>query len=206
MKTSMPAVSIGSATKTGGLSTRAASRNRVRLSTITRARRSKPGSRAACWHASFEVRRLNPLLPVVAVFDDGAALAEWVAGAAEFASVAYEVDVEGVEFSGGDEAGHHTGRELVGALPRGEGHAAQHSGDVRVEREDVGAAGEEERAGDRLRADAAELRKIPRRLLRRHVAQEREVKRAVSLFDLSQEAAYDGGLLVGETAESNGVG
>src|SRR2546421_12575169 len=59
-------------------------------------------------HSSFRIQRLisNPLPSVVAVFHDGAALADGVAWAAEFASVAYEVDVEGVELSGGDEAVH----------------------------------------------------------------------------------------------------
>ena len=39
-------------------------------------------------------RTLNAFLPIVAVFDDGAALARRVAGAADFASVADEIDVE----------------------------------------------------------------------------------------------------------------
>src|SRR2546423_5834358 len=125
-------------------------------------------------HSTIRNQRLisNPLPSVVAVFHDGAALADGVAWAAEFASVAYEVDVEGVELSGGDEAVHNTVREVVGALLRNEADAAQHSEDVRVEREDVLAAGEEERAGDRLRADAAELREVARRLVGRHGAQE----------------------------------
>ena len=84
----------------------------------------------------------------------------WVARAAEGAAVAYEVDVEGVELARGDEGVHDFVREVVGAFRGDEADAAQDAEDVRVERENLLAAGEEERAGDGLRADAAELREV----------------------------------------------
>src|SRR5947209_20358078 len=155
-------------------------------------------------HSSFIIPHFisNPFPPVVAVFDDGAAPAQGFAGAAELAPVAYEVDVEGVELAGGHEAVHDFVRELVGALRGDEADASEDAEDVRVEREHVLAAGEQERAGGSLRADAAERRQITHGLAGRHPADEGEVERPVALFDLAEQGADDCGLLVGESAEA----
>ncbi len=113
--------------------------------------------------SSFIVHRssfLDQSLSVIAVFHNGTAFAEWVAGAAEGAAVAYEVDVEGVEFSGWDEGVHDVVGAAVGAFLGDEADAAQDAEDVRVEGEDFRAAGEEERAGDGLGADAAKLGEV----------------------------------------------
>src|SRR5215211_7557683 len=94
-----------------------------------------PAARTAC--ETTRERASNNFLAVVAVFDDGAALADGVARAAELAAVADEVDVERVEFAGGHEAVHDLVGEAVGALRRDEAGAAEHAEDVRVEREDL---------------------------------------------------------------------
>src|ERR1044071_3175452 len=150
--------------------------------------------------ADVGARASNDFSPVVAVLDDGAALAEGVARAAELAAVADEVDVEGVELAGGHEAVHDLVRELVGALRRDEADAAEDAEDVRVEREDLHAAGEEERAGRRLRPDAAERGEVANGFGGRQVAQEREVERAVPLLHLPQQVADHRRPLVGEPA------
>jgi hypothetical protein len=162
-------------------------------------------TRSILWSAKPSHVGSDSLVPVVAVFDDGAAFAEGVARAAEGAAVAYEVHVEGVELAGGHDAVHQGVRELVGAFRRYEADAAEHSEDVRVERKYLRAAGEEERAGDGLRADAAELREVARGIFRRGVAQEGEVERAVALLYLFEEGFDDGGLLVGEPARADSV-
>src|SRR3712207_9225846 len=83
------------------------------------------------YHQTRMTWHLNFLAAVVAVLDDGAALADGVARAAEFAAVADEVDVEGVELARGHDPVHHLVRELVGALRGDEADAAQHAEDVR---------------------------------------------------------------------------
>src|SRR5437868_6965387 len=98
-----------------------------RMSRVYLCSRAKTTRRSAA-HSS------NALLSVVAVFDDGTTLAQGVARATEFATVAYEVDVERVEFSGGHNAVHHSVRELVGAFRGDESDAAEYAKYVRVER------------------------------------------------------------------------
>ena len=75
-------------------------------------------------------------------------------------------------------------REVVGTLGRYESDAAQDAEDVRVERENLLVAGEEERAGDGLRADAAELREVADGLFVGEGMQEIKVESPVLLFDL----------------------
>src|SRR5205085_8931746 len=74
--------------------------------------------------------------------------------------------------------------------------------DVCVEREDFRSAREEERAGRRLRADAAETCEVFDGLCGWPPAQERKVERAMSLSDFTQQPADDRGLLVSEPAET----
>ena len=94
---------------------------------------------------------------VIAVFNYGTALAEWLTRAAQGATVAYEVDVEGVELSLWDNAVQYLVRALVRAFLRDESDASEHAKDMRVQRKDLFATGEEQRAGDCLRAYAAKL-------------------------------------------------
>src|SRR5207237_9008983 len=166
------------------------------------------GVRLSIHHSSFRIPHFisNPFLSVITILNNRAALAQRVAGAAELATVADEVDVEGVELAGGHEEVHRTVRELVGALRGDEADAAQDPEDVRVEREDILAAGEQKRAGGGLRADAAEPRQIAQDMAGGQPPHEGEVERAVPLLNLAEQAADDGGLLVGESAEAYCVG
>ena len=91
-------------------------------------------------------------MAVVAIFDDRAAFTEWFARTAELASVANQVDVKRVELSGRDNLVHNLVRAGVGAFLRNQPDASQDAKDVRVERKDLFAAGEQQRAGDGLRA------------------------------------------------------
>lgn len=72
--------------------------------------------------------------------------------------------------------------------------------DVRVQREDFFAAGEEQRTGDGFGPNAAKLREIANGLFSRDVMKEREVERAALLFDLTKQASYHRSLLIGEPA------
>jgi hypothetical protein len=93
-------------------------------------------------------------LSVVAMFNEAALNAERVAGAADSAAMADEIDVEWEMLARWDEAGH----EVVGLLVRGtfgdKAEAARDAQDVGVQGEDRAAAGEEQHAAGRFRADA----------------------------------------------------
>ena len=68
-----------------------------------------------------------------------------------------QVDVEGVELPRRHNGVHDFVRACVRAFLRNQPNTTQDAKDVRVEREDLLAAGEKKRARDGLRADAAKL-------------------------------------------------
>ncbi len=149
---------------------------------------------------------LNHFLSVVAVFDDRATVASSVARAAECATVADQVNVEGEVFSFRHKLIHDLVCACVGAFLRDQSDATQHAEDVCVEREDGFATGKEECAGNRLRTDAAKPFEIRDGILGAHLVKEGKIKHRVLVFDLAEQACDDGSFLIRESAGADRVG
>lgn len=143
------------------------------------------------FNSSFIIPRSQFILSVIAVFHNGATLAERVARAAERAPVTHKINVEGIEFTFGHCAVHDLVCACVRAFLRDETNAAEYAKDVCVEGEDIFAAGEEERTRNCLWADAAKLRKIAHGLFFIEAMKKIEVESAVFFLDLSQDAFDD---------------
>src|ERR1043165_2085590 len=96
-------------------------------------------------------------LPVVAILYDRTAFAKGIARAAERASVAYEIDVKGIELSRRHNLVHDLVRSPVRRFLRNQSDAPENAKDMRVEWKDLFAASEEQRTSNCLRAEAAKL-------------------------------------------------
>src|SRR5207237_5692996 len=102
----------------------------------------------------------NLCLAIIAVFDNWAARAERLARATDFAPVPDQVDVKRIELTGRHKFVHDLMRARIRTLLRDQPDAPQHAKDVRVERKDIFATGEQERTRDGLWPRAANMLKI----------------------------------------------
>ena len=101
-------------------------------------------------------RTSHVVFVVAAIFDEAALLASRVLRLADFATVANNVHVDFVEAPCRDHRGHQSMSFFVRALFWNQRETTSYAKDVSINREYGAIAGEKERAGDCLRADAFE--------------------------------------------------